>query len=110
MENLYPLVELLLKSINAHAQQYPLQASPTYTWTLSPTCMMAMEYSDDDSDEDLQFDACAVSRYAAPSVYEKLYSSHSLAMAAGAQNDDDDGWNSDDEMCLPDLPEQTGVE
>ena len=72
--------------------------------------MMAMEYSDDDSDEDLQFDACAVSRYAAPSVYEKLYSSHSLAMAAGAQNDDDDGWNSDDEMCLPDLPEQTGVE
>ena len=75
-----------------------------------PTCMMAMEYSDDDSDEDLQFDDCAVPRYAAPSVYEKLYSSHSLAMAAGAQGDDGDGWNSDDETCLPDLPEQTGVE
>ena len=68
---------------------------------------MAMEYSDDDSDEDFQFDAGATPRYVVPSYYQELYSSHSLAQ--GAENDDD-GWNSDDETCLPVLPEQGGME
>ena len=62
--------------------------------------------SDDDSDEDLQFDASPVPRYVVPSYCQQLYSSHSLA--PGAENDDD-GWNSDDEVCLPDLPEQGGM-
>ena len=68
---------------------------------------MAMEYSDDDSDEDFQFDASAAPRFVVPSYYQELYSSHSLAQ--GAENDDD-GWNSDDETCLPVLPEQGGME
>ena len=69
------------------------------------TCKMAMEYSDDDSDEDFQFDPGAAPRYVVPSYYQKLYSSHSLAQSA---ENDDDGWNSDDETCLPVLPEQGG--
>jgi hypothetical protein len=71
---------------------------------------MAMEYSDDDSDEDLQFDASTVPRYVAPSFYHQLYSSQSLTTAPPDAQNDDDGWNSDDETCLPDLPEQAGVE
>ena len=63
---------------------------------------MAMEYSDDESDEDFQFDASAAPRYVVPSYYQQLYSFHNLA--PGAENDDD-GWNSDEESCLPVLPQ-----
>ena len=70
---------------------------------------MAMEYSDDDEfDEDFQFDAgSAFPRYAVSSCYQQLYSSHGVA--PGVENNDDDGWNSDDETCLPDLPQQEGI-
>lgn len=65
---------------------------------------MEYVYSDDDSDEEFRFDAAP--RYVVPSYYHQLYSSHNLV--PGAENDDD-GWHSDDESCLPDLP-QAGIQ
>lgn len=58
------------------------------------------DYSDgDDSEEEFRFDVAT--RCVMPSYYQQVYSSQS--MAAGAQ-DDDDGWDSSDESCMPVIP------
>lgn len=64
-----------------------------------------MDYSDDESEEDFQFDVAP--RYVVPSYSRELYSSQNLAR--GAENDDvNDGWDSDDERCMPTVTYQQG--
>ena len=62
-----------------------------------------MECDDEGSDEDFQFDSGP--RYVVPSYYQELYSSTNLAPGSG---NDDDGWKSDDETCLPVVTPQKG--
>lgn len=64
-----------------------------------------MEYDDSDSDEDFRFDVAPC--YAVPRNYQQLYLSPNLVPCA---EDEDDGWDSDDDSCLPVVSQQEGMQ
>ena len=65
---------------------------------------MMEDYSDgDDSEDDFYFDQQAP-RHLLPSYYDQLYSSHKLATGGDVDDNDDDGWDSSDESCMPVIP------
>ena len=63
---------------------------------------MMEDYSGgDDSEEEFNF--YQAPRHMLPSYYDQLYSCHKLATGGGDANDDD-GWDSSDESCMPVIP------